>query len=188
MTSFRFSVSCMGRCFAVLILILFSFSAVTAQRVMLKTNALYWATLSPNLGAEFRLSRRFTVNVEAATNPFTVSDYKLYATAFMPEVRFWPAGRPQARHFIGAMALGAIYDLHYDGTSHDGNAVGAGLTYGYCFVLGKRWSLETTLGAGLLRFREKKTPDGQPVSEVPNHSKTIFAPLKAGITLTYILK
>lgn len=38
-----------------------SFAEVKAQRVGVKTNVLYWAGLSPNLGLEVRLSRCFYI-------------------------------------------------------------------------------------------------------------------------------
>ena len=37
----------------------------------LKTNALYWATTTPNLGLEFRLAQKWSLEVEAGLNPFT---------------------------------------------------------------------------------------------------------------------
>lgn len=165
-----------------------AFTSATAQRVAVKTNALYWATLSPNLGAEFRLSRHFTLNIEATANPFTVSSYKLTNASIAPEVRYWLSGRPQAGHFFGGMALLAVYDMKWDDTYHKGDAVGLGVTYGYSFVLSRRWSLETTIGLGALRYREKKYTDAETAPSDANHKSTIIAPLKAGVTFTYILK
>lgn len=170
------------------LLLALAFSCSMAQRVALKTNALYWATLSPNLGAEFRLSRHYTLNLEAAANPFTIGKYKLHAAAFTPEVRYWLSARPQAGHFFGIMALGAIYNMKWNDTCHQGDALGLGPTYGYSLVLGERWSVEGTIGLGLLRYREKKYGEGDVAPTEINHKSTIIAPLKAGITLTYILK
>ena len=49
-----------------------------AQRIALKTNTLYWATLSPNVEAEFRLSRHFTLDLGATANFSTkIDDNKL---------------------------------------------------------------------------------------------------------------
>ena len=69
-----------------------------------------------------------------------------------------------------------------------GDALGGGVTYGYSFVLSRRWSLETTVGLGMLHVREKKFAKGTTEPKEINHTKTIPAPLKAGITFTYILK
>ena len=39
--------------------------------VGIKTNALYWGTVTPNLGLEFRLARHWSLDLEAGLNPFT---------------------------------------------------------------------------------------------------------------------
>ncbi len=171
-----------------IIFFILSIAAVSAQKITLKTNLLYWGTLSPNFGTELRLSRHFTLNLEAAVNPFEIKDKKLHMVTFTPEVRYWLAGRPQAHYFIGAMALGSVYDIHYKDITHKGDAVGIGLTCGYSFVLSKRLSLEATIGGGLLHYREIKHHDAQPRPLSPNNAKSIIAPLKAGLTLAYILK
>ncbi len=171
-----------------LCLALIMIAGAYAQRVSFKTNALYWGTLSPNAGVEFRLSRHFTLNLEGAVNPFTIGDYKLHSAAFMPEARYWFSARPQAGHFVGLMGFGGIYSMAWNHTNHMGDALGGGVTYGYSFVLSRRWSLETTIGLGMLHVREKKFAEGTTEPKEINHTKTIPAPLKAGITFTYILK
>lgn len=45
-----------------------------AQRVGLKTNLLYWATATPNVGLEFRLNRHLTLDLDAAYNRLKVGD------------------------------------------------------------------------------------------------------------------
>lgn len=172
-----------------LVVVILASGQVHAQRVALKSNALYWATLSPNLGAEFRLSRHYTLNFEFAGNPFKISDK--VQTRFLgttPEVRYWFEGRPHARHFAGIMGLVSAYNMVFDANHHKGTAFGAGLTYGYSFVLGKRWSLETTVGAGVLKIRETKYKTGEPVPGNANREKVMFAPLKLGVTFVYLIK
>ena len=39
-----------------------------APVVALKTNALYWATTTPNLGLEFRLAKKWTLEAEVGLN------------------------------------------------------------------------------------------------------------------------
>ena len=41
-----------------------------AQRVALKTNALYWAAATPNIGAEFRINRHITFNYGAQNEAY----------------------------------------------------------------------------------------------------------------------
>ena len=172
-----------------LILVLLTSSQLYAQRVAVKSNALYWATLSPNLGAEFRVSRHFTVNLEVAGNPFKLSDkLKTQFVGATPEVRYWFEGRPHARHFAGVMGLVASHNLVLNDQKHTGETIGAGLTYGYSFVLGRRWSLETTVGAGVLKLREKSYNVNEPAPQTANKNKIMFAPLKLGVTFVYLIK
>lgn len=162
---------------------------MAAQRVSVKTNVLYWATASPNVGLEFRLNRHLTLNVEGAANYFKIKDISTHGMAFMPEMRYWFSLRPQAGHSVGIMGLVADYDVVFNGNKHKGDAFGFGPTYGYSFVLSRHLSLETTLGLGLLRVREKNfKPDSQVCPTEPNNCKWMVAPLKLGVTFVYIIK
>lgn len=160
-----------------------------AQKVWLKSNALYWAATHPNLGLEWRVSRHFSMNLEAAGTYWNVSDYGMRSAAIMPEVRYWFAGRPQIGHFVGVMGMGATYRLQWKDDWHHGDAWAFGPTYGYSFALSSRWAMEATIGLGLLRVREKKydlAKEGIP-DEV-NNKKWMVAPIKVGVTFSYILK
>ncbi len=174
---------------AVLVVLLLTAAGANAQRVAIKTNALYWTTLSPNLGMELRLSRHYTLNIDAGFNPFKISDkFEPRFIGISPEIRYWFDARPQSHHFIGALALGSSYKFLLKDKQHDGSALGLGMTYGYSFVLGKRWSLETTIGAGLLKIKEKEFRKGDEIPEKVNRSKYMFAPLKVGVSFVYIIK
>lgn len=161
---------------------------VCAQRVAVKTNALYWLTASPNIGMELRMSRHITMNLEAAASPLSIKDTKLRHATFNPELRYWFSARPQAGHFAGIMGFASAYDLHLKSQTHKGAAYGVGITYGYSLVFSKHWSMEATAGLGLLRYREKKYKDGTPQPKGVNHSGFTPAPTKLGVTFVYIFK
>lgn len=163
-------------------------SYASAQRVWLKTNALYWAATHPNLGLEWRVSRRFTMNLEGAGTYWNISDYGMRSAAIMPEVRYWFAGRPQTGHFVGFMGIAANYRLKWKDTTHDGDAIGFGPTYGYSFIFSSRWAMEATIGAGLLYDREKKYDIAVGAPEKPNNKKWMFAPIKIGVSFIYFIK
>lgn len=76
---------------------------VNAQRINLKTNALYWILESPNLGLEFRINQHITLNTEAMVSFLNINDIKVKGETFTPELRYWLKARPQAGHFIGLM-------------------------------------------------------------------------------------
>ena len=76
-----------------------------------------------------------------------------------------------------------------DKKTHDGDLFGGGFSYGYSFVLGEHWSLETTIGAGFVYRHEleyRQDSDYRP--EKANIHKWQPFPLKAGISFVYIIK
>ena len=160
----------------------------SAQRVGLKTNALYWAAASPNLGVEFRVNRHITFNFEGTFNRLDAGTLDSKAFVFTPEMRYWFSARPQAGHFIGITGAAADYDVTFKQKCHKGDAFGAGLTYGHSFVLSRHWSLETTVGAGMVYRHEKSFAKGSHEPESVNISKWQAAPLKAGVSFVYIIK
>ena len=160
-----------------------------AQRVSVKTNALYWAAATPNIGLEFRLNRHLTLNLEGAFNRLKMGSVDTRAEMAGGEMRYWFSARPQAGHFVGLMGIGGNYNLLLSNKHHVGDAIGAGPTYGYSFVLGRHWSLETTVGVGALYQREKHyDKDCETVPDSPNRRQWIFAPIKAGVTFVYIIR
>ena len=45
----------------------------SAQQVAMKTNLLYWAAMTPNLGVEMAVGKHSTVGLTANYNPWTIS-------------------------------------------------------------------------------------------------------------------
>lgn len=58
------------------IIFLFVGISLSAQDMAVKTNLLYDATTTFNLGAEFCLAPKWTLDLSANYNPFTFSDNK----------------------------------------------------------------------------------------------------------------
>ena len=95
-------VHCRKICF--ILLCLFSINGY-AQKLALKTNLVQWATVSPNLGAEFVLSNHLSLDLSASFNVwFPGSSLDLKHVLVQPELRYW-FGRPMSRHYLGATAF-----------------------------------------------------------------------------------
>ena len=60
---------------AVIFILAFAGTA-SAQKVAVKTNALYWATTTPNVGVEFALGERMTLELAGGYNPWTLNKEK----------------------------------------------------------------------------------------------------------------
>ena len=174
------------RVFLVLAVFLMSMSAYS-QKIAIKTNAVEWATLSPNISAEFVVSPNMSLDLSASFNEWIpVSGMKFDHLKIQPEVRYW-FQRPMAQHFLGCTLLAIDYDMLYKGVCHRGQAVGGGFTYGYDFVLAKRWNLELTAGIGAIYRFEKKYDEGTPRPESNNTKGWCVVPIKLGVTVSYVI-
>lgn len=64
--------------------------AAVAQNVALKTNLLYWSTVTPNLGLEASIARKHTVQLFYGLNPWEPSGGEsLKHWVVQPEYRYW---------------------------------------------------------------------------------------------------
>ena len=77
----------------------------SAQDWRLKTNLAYWATTTPNIGVEKRLSDHWSLDLSTGWNPFTFhGNKKLKHIAVQTEMRYW-LDSPFLGHFFGANLL-----------------------------------------------------------------------------------
>ena len=176
---------------------------VKAQDFAIKTNLLYDATATVNLGIEAGLAPRWTFDLSGNYHPWTLPNGRLMKHAMVqPEFRYWFCDR-FSRHFIGFHGIGGIYNfanLPTDGVKlfnldlsplskyrYQGWAVGAGVAYGYAFILGEHWNLELELGAGYIYSRydkfECKECGLQLAYQVPLHYVGLT---KAAVGLVYL--
>lgn len=162
---------------------------VKAQRLALKTNALDYVILEPNLAFEARLSRTVSIQLGVGACPVTKSlgDMKFTNFKIEPELRYW-FNRPMARHFM-ALSLGAYdYSLRWKDTYFNGDAVSAGLSYGYALVLGKHWNMEAEVGVGIATVQAKKYHEGEPMPRNCNYSKVVPVPVRLALNFSYIFE
>ncbi|WP_394337216.1 DUF3575 domain-containing protein [Dysgonomonas alginatilytica] len=160
----------------------------------LKTNALYLATTTLNIGVEMGLSKKLTLDVSGNYNPWNLgSNKKLKHFLVQPELRYWLCERFNG-HFFGLHAhygqfnVGGISMLGLDKYRYEGDLYGAGISYGYHWILNKRWSIEATIGLGYAYLDYSKFDCGECGSKIKDDTRHYWGPTKAGISLIYILK
>lgn len=179
-----------------------------AQKTAVKSNLLYDATTTLNLGAELALSDKYTLDVSASYNPWTFkNDRKMKLWLLQPEARYWFCEKFNG-HFLGAhlhggqynwggmlpwgsgngKMFGVIKDRHIQENRYQGWLLGAGVSYGYQWILSKRWSLEANIGVGYASLSYTRYPCGTCGSKTGDGHKNYFGPTKAGISLIYIIK
>ena len=181
-----------------------------AQKVGLKTNALYWGTATPNIGLEVALADRWTFELAGGYNPWTLNSEKnVKAKHFLvtPELRYWFCESFNG-HFIGINGnytqfnVGGILipELFYkvdsngiflDNLQHsrsEGWAAGAGITYGYAWPISRRWNMEFTLGVGFW-YSEYDRYESRPCGLFhESNIRRVLGPTDLGISFIYLIK
>ena len=173
-----------------------------AQTVAVKTNLLYDATATINAGIELGLAPKWTLDVSGNFNGWTMShDRKWKHWLVQPEARYWFCDR-FAGHFLGFHALGGQYNVGHlknnikflgkdfsklSDSRYQGWFIGAGIAYGYAWVLNKHWNLEGEIGIGYAYSRYDRyncAGCGKKIEEDKDFH--YFGPTKAAINLIYV--
>lgn len=169
----------------------------------LKTNLLYDATATINLGAELTVAPRWSVDLSGNFNAWSVSGGKRWKHWFVqPEARYWFCDAT-AGHFVGAHLIGGKYNIgHIDlsntkflGTDfsglkdhrYQGWFGGVGIGYGYTWILGRHFNLETEIGIGWLHSRyDVYECAGCGRNTARNRHHNYVGPTKAAVNLVYL--
>lgn len=180
--------------YALLLLTFFLPTVSSAQDVAVKSNLLYDATTTLNVGLEIGLSPKWTLELPVNYNPWSFAkNRKLKHWGVQPEARYWFCERFMG-HFIGIHGTVAGYNVGglkifgLDEHRYEGYLYGGGISYGYQWILSKRWSIEATVGVGYLHLDHAKYPCGECGEKIDDYTKNWFGPTKAGISLIYIIK
>lgn len=202
----------MGKIYSILTsikLLTFSLLAVvtgvvtaSAQDVAVKTNLLDDAALlTANAGVEVGLAPKWTMELSGNLNAWELSDGKKWKHWLVqPEARYWFCERFSG-HFVGAHLLGGQFNIgHIDlpfkflGTDFrelkdhrwQGWMVGAGIAYGYSWILDRHWNIEAEIGFGWIysRYDTFECADcGKKIDSDRPHN--YVGPTKAAVNLIY---
>ncbi|WP_018667065.1 DUF3575 domain-containing protein [Bacteroides gallinarum] len=154
----------------------------------LRANLLRWATLTPNLGIEWRVNPSWGILVNGAYTSWAWNDkdrrYALWEVS--PEVRYY-IGK-EKRGYIGAMYKAGQFNYKFSATGKQGDLMGGGITGGYQLRLNKTLSLDFNLGIGCVHadYEKYEVIDGVRVRR-GTESKNWWGPVNAGITLVWKL-
>lgn len=160
----------------------------TDDHLSLRANLLRWATLTPDLGLEWRICPSWGIAVNGSWTSWTWSDkdrrYALWEVA--PEIRYY-MGEKKA-WYLGAMFKAGQFNYKLSETGKQGDLMGGGITTGYQLRLNKALTLDFNLGLGYLNadFEKYEVIDGVRVRR-GNETKDWCGPINAGVTLVWKL-
>ena len=159
-----------------------------SYHLALRANLLRWATLTPDLGLEWRICPSWGIAVNGSWTSWSWSDkdrrYALWEVA--PEVRYY-MGEKKA-WYLGAMFKAGQFNYKLCGTGRQGDLMGGGITAGYQLRLNKALNLDFNLGLGYLNadYEKYEVIDGVRVRR-GNETKNWWGPVNAGVTLVWKL-
>ena len=154
----------------------------------LRANLLRWATLTPDLGVEWRICPSWGIAVNGSWTSWSWNDkdrrYALWEVA--PEIRYY-MGEKKA-WYLGAMFKAGQFNYKLSETGKQGDLMGGGITTGYQLRLNKALALDFNLGLGYLNadFEKYEVIDGVRV-RCGNETKNWCGPINAGVTLVWKL-
>lgn len=172
-------------------------SASASAQVALKTNLLYDATTTPNLGLEFATAKKQTAQLFYGLNPWEYGNDKQFKHwVLQPEYRWWFCQRFNGS-FVGVHAHGGQFNVggidlplgiwdDLEDHRYEGWFVGGGVTYGYQWVMSRHWNFEASIGAGYAYIDYEKYACGTCGEKIKDSHKHYFGVTKAALSLVYI--
>ena len=160
----------------------------TDYHLSLRANLLRWATLTPDLGVEWRICPSWGIAVNGSWTSWRWSDkdrrYALWEVA--PEVHYY-MGEKKA-WYLGVMFKTGQFNYKFSEAGKQGDLMGGGITAGYQLRLNKALALDFNLGLGYLNadFEKYEVIDGVRVRR-GNETKDWCGPINAGVTLVWKL-
>ncbi|MDE7470398.1 MAG: DUF3575 domain-containing protein [Paramuribaculum sp.] len=177
-------------------------SPAHSQEVALKTNTIADGLLNVNAGIEVGLAPRWTFDLTGEFNGWKLSHGRRWKHWYaMPEARYWFCEK-FGGHFLAVHAMGGQYNIGgFDGhwnllgtdarklrdNRYQGWYAGAGIGYGYAWMLSRHINLEAEIGIGYAYTRYSSYPCAECGTKIDNNKPhNYFGPTKAALNFVYV--
>ncbi len=154
----------------------------------LRANLLRWATLTPDLGLEWRVHPSWGILVNGSWTSWSWNgkDRRYALWEVMPEVRYYTG--KEKRGYLGVMFKAGEFNYKLSATGKQGDLMGGGITGGYQLRLSDALSLDFNVAVGCLHadYEKYEVIDGVRV-RAGKETKNWWGPVNAGVTLVWKL-
>lgn len=178
-------------------------------QVAVKTNLLYDATTTPNIGVEMGVGSRNTVQLFYGLNAWKFNSQQhgqrqAKHWLLMPEYRWWTCSKFNG-FFYGIHAMGGQFNAanvnlpipgaFFSGDnltkevrnhSYEGSFLGAGITCGYQWILSRHWNIEAEAGVGYNHVWYDKYQCGECGPSMGKGQTNYLGLTKLGLAILYI--
>lgn len=183
--------------------LMFAGAISMAAQISVKTNLISDVLLSPNIGVEMKVAPHWSVDLTGQVNFWELSrhHYQWKHWLVQPEARYWLCS-PFSGHFFAINASVGEYDIanlknnvtflgtKFKDLSHhrfQGWGAGAGIAYGYSWILARHWNIEAEIGIGWVYSRyDEYNCVGCEKKISSNKVHNYVGPTKLAVNLEYI--
>lgn len=169
------------------------------QNVAVKTNALYWATTTPNVGLEVSVADKHSVQLFYGLNPWKQSGgdgSSLRHWLLMPEYRYWFCQSFNG-WFVGAHLMGGQFNMagvdlplgifsELESRRYEGWFAGGGITAGYQWPVTRHFNIEASIGIGYDYIKYDKFRCGECGERLKSGHTNYFGPTKLALSFMYV--
>lgn len=159
-----------------------------AQIFAIRANALAVCSATLNVGAEVSVSDKWTVEASGYWNPVKTPSLSMNFHAVQLGGRHW-FYESFVGHFLGQHFTYAGYDLGSRTRCYKGHAYGLGVSYGYAWMLSKRWFVTLEAGVGLYRTKDVRhdpTVGDWDDEYISHYHRWTLAPSRLEVSFSYL--
>ena len=159
-----------------------------AQIFAVRADALAALAGTLHLGTEVSVADKWTVEASGYWNPVKTPSLSMNFHAVQLGSRYW-FYESFVGHFVGGQLSYVSYDLGNRTRRYDGRAYGIGISYGYAWMLSKRWFVTVEAGVGL--YRTKDTRRDPTVGDwddeyIYHYRRWTLAPSRLEVSFSYL--
>lgn len=159
-----------------------------AQIFAAKVNTLAAITGTVNVGIDISVADRWTLDAAGCWNPINTSSCSSRILGVQVGAKRW-LYESFVGHFFGAQFIYGSYMWGGSRRYWKGYTAGVGISYGYSWLLSKRWNITLEAGIGIYRMQdtrhERHNPDNEPIY-IRHARRWAVGPSRAEVSFNYL--
>ena len=159
-----------------------------AQFFSAKVNALAALTGTVNVGVDAAVADKWTLDLSAHWNPINSDSFSCRLYAAQVGAKHW-LYEAVVGHFIGGQITYGSYLYGGSRRYYKGHMVGLGFSYGYAWLLSKRWNVTAEIGIGVYRMtdtrRDRMLPEYESIF-IHHYKRWVIGPSRAEVSFNYL--
>lgn len=159
-----------------------------AQFFSAKVNALAALTGTVNVGVDAAVSDKWTVDLSGYWNPINSDSFSCRLYGVQAGTKRW-LYEAFVGHFIGGQLTYGNYLYGGSRRYYKGDMAGLGFSYGYAWLLSKRWNVTAEIGIGVYYMqdtrRDRRPPEYETIY-IHHYKRWVIGPSRAEISFNYL--